>query len=177
LAVAIQVGYPAMSASGPNDQLPTGTVAGEHVQLDVDLFLKAFSTVLHVMAGRLPCAEGFTPGPQAVEGLSTVVMEDTPFNRGMYTAAGLFPDAAQRRSFGWRAVAVMGIAMEDKYLRYRNDTAGSMHIALATTVAMVRGSERTTKKDLRASFDIIFRRVLKTTEEWAAANPGMPQRH
>jgi len=47
--------------------------------------------------------------------------------------------------------------MDKKYCKYRNDTAGSMHIALATTVAMVRGNARTTKKDLRASFDILFR--------------------
>jgi len=66
----------------------------------------------------------------------------------------------------------MGIAMDKKYCKYRNDTAGSMHIALATTVAMVRGNARTTKKDLRASFDILFRHVLKTAEEWAAANPA-----
>ena len=166
-----------MSAIDPNDELLPGMLAGEYVQLDLDLFLKAFSTVLHVMAGKLPCAEGFTPGSKVVEGLPIVVVEDTPFNRGMHTAVGLFPDAAQRQSFVWRAVVVMGIAMDKKYSKYRNDTAGSMHIALATTIAMVRGSARTTKKDLRASFDILFRHVLKTAEEWAAANPGMLQRH
>ena len=177
MAAAIPVGYPAMSASGPNDQLPTGTVAGEYVQLDVDLFLKAFSTVLHVMAGKLPCAEDFTPGPRLVEGLPTVVVEDTPFNRGMYTAAGMFPDAAQRRSFGWRAVVVMGIAMDKKYRNYRNDTDATMHIALATTVAMVRGSKWTTRDELRASFDSTFRRAMKATSEWAAANPGLLKGH
>jgi hypothetical protein len=52
-----------------------------------------------------------------------------------------------------------------------------MHIALATTIAMVRGSERTTKKELRASFDALFRRVMKATREWVAANPGLLQRH
>ena len=166
-----------MSASVPNDQLPTGTVAGEYVQLDVDLFLKAFSTVLHVMAGKLPCAEGFTPGSQVVEELPIVVVEDTPFNRGMHTAVGLFPDAAQRQSFLWRAVVVMGIAMDKKYCKYRNDTAGSMHIALATTVAMVRGNARTTKKKLRASFDSTFWRAMKATSEWAAANPGLLKGH
>ncbi len=63
----------------------------------------------------------------------------------MYTGARLFPDTAQQLSFVWRAVVVLGIAMEEKYCDYRNDSAGSMHIALATTVAKVRGSERTTK--------------------------------
>jgi hypothetical protein len=166
-----------MSINDPNDELPPGMVAGEFVQLDLDLFLKAFSTVLHVMAGKLPCAEGFTPGPRIVEGLPTVVVEDTPFNRGMHTAAGLFPDAAQRRSFRWRAVVVMGIAMDKKYRNYRNDTAGTMNFALAATVAMVRGSDRTTKKELRASFDTMFRRVLRMSREWAAANPGVLQKH
>jgi hypothetical protein len=165
-----------MSANSPNE-LPPGMVAGEYVELDVDLFLKAFSTVLHVITGKLPCAEGFAPGPRVVEGLPTVVVQDTPFNRGMYTAAALFPDAAQRLSFSWRAIVVMGIAMDQKYCKYRNDTAGTMNFALAATVARVQGSERTTKKELRASFDTMFRRVLKITREWAAANPGLLQRH
>ena len=93
-----------MSANDPNDELPPGMVAGEFRQLDLDLFLKAFSTVLHVMAGKLPCAEGFTPGPRVVEGLPTFVMEDTPFNRGMHTAERLFPDANKNtnKADGWR---------------------------------------------------------------------------
>jgi hypothetical protein len=99
----------------------------------------------------LPCADGFTPGPQVVEGLPTVIVENTPFNRGLHTAAGLFADAASRQSFMWRAVVVMGIARDRKYRKYRNDDAGSMHIALTSTVAMVRGSERTAKRDLRGS--------------------------
>jgi hypothetical protein len=40
-----------MSVNNPNGELPPGMVAGEYVQLDLDLFLKAFSTMLHVMAG------------------------------------------------------------------------------------------------------------------------------
>ena len=166
-----------MSANHSNE-LPPGVGAGEYVELDVDLFLKAFSTVLHVMTGKLPCAEGFTPGLRVVvEGLPAVVLEDTPFNRGMFTAAHLFANAAQQVSFLWRAVVVISIAMDEQYRNYRNDTAGSMHIALATSVAMVRGSERTKKKELRASFDSMFRRVLRMSREWAAANPGPLQRH
>jgi hypothetical protein len=140
-----------MSANKPKDELPPGMVAGEYVQLDVEAFLKAYATLLHVMAGKLPCADGFTPGPQVVEGLPTVIVENTPFNRGLHTAAGLFADAASRQSFMWRAVVVMGIARDRKYRKYRNDDAGSMHIALTSTVAMVRGSERTAKRDLRGS--------------------------
>src|SRR6266404_5362834 len=148
-----------MSANKPKDELPPGMIAGEYVQIKVEAFLKAYATLLHVMAGTLPCADGFTPGPQVVEGLPTVIVEDTPFNRGLHTAARLFSDAADRQSFMWRAVVVMDIARDKKYRKYRNDDAGSMHIALSTTVAMVRGSERTTKKALRASFDIVFRHV------------------
>jgi hypothetical protein len=140
-----------MSANDPYDELPPGMIAGEYVQLDVDLFLKAYATLLHVIAGTLPCADGFTPSPQIVEGLPTIEVEDTPFNRGMHTAASLFPDAASRQSFMWRAFVVMDIARDKKYRKYRNDDAGSMHIALTSTVAMVRGSERTAKRDLRGS--------------------------
>jgi hypothetical protein len=82
-----------MSANDPNE-LPPGLGAGEYVELDVHLFVKAFSTMLHVMKGKLRCAEDFAPGLRVVvEGLPAVVLEDTPFNRGMYTAAALFPDA------------------------------------------------------------------------------------
>jgi len=59
----------------------------------------------------------------------------------------------------------MGIAMEEQYRSYRNDTAGSMHIALATTAAKVRGSERTTKDELRESFDEMFRSLLNAARQ------------
>src|SRR5437879_713935 len=100
-----------MSAKNPNAELPPDTVPGEYVELDVDLFLKAFSTVL--MTVKLPHADGFAPGlGVAIEGLPPVVLEDTPFNRGMDTAARLFAGADQRLSFAWRMVVVMAIAME-----------------------------------------------------------------
>jgi hypothetical protein len=151
-----------MSANHPIE-LP-GVVSGEYVELDVDLFLKAFSTIVLVMTGEMPCAEGFIPGPLAVvEGLPTLVVEDTPFTRGTHTAISLFPHVAQRLSFLWRAVVVMDIAMDKKYSSYRNDNDGTMHIALATAVATVRGSERTTEDELRASFDRMFRTLLETT--------------
>jgi DUF971 family protein len=138
------------------------------VELDVDLFLQALSTVLRVMAGELPCAEGFTLAPGSrvlVEGLPPIVLADTPFNRGMYTATLLFPDPAQRLSFVWRAVVVMGIAMDNEYRDYRNDNAGLMHIALATTLAKVRGGRRTSKSNLRASFDRMFRSLLNADRQ------------
>jgi hypothetical protein len=153
-----------MSAKNPNAELPSGTVAGEYVELDVDLFLKAFSTML--MTVKLPHAEGFAAGlGVAIEGLPPVVLEDTPSNRAMDTAARLFAGADQRLSFAWRMVVVMGIAMEEQYRSYRNDTVGLMHIALAITVAKVRGSERTTKDELRESFDKMFRNLLKISSD------------
>jgi hypothetical protein len=40
-----------MSANDPNE-LPPGLGAGEYVELDVDLFVKAFSTMLHAAGSR-----------------------------------------------------------------------------------------------------------------------------
>jgi uncharacterized membrane protein YgaE (UPF0421/DUF939 family) len=80
-------------------------------------------------------------------------------------STSLFAGADQRLSFAWRMVVVMAIAMEEQYRSYRNDTAGSMHIALAIAVAKVRGSERTTKDELRESFDKMFRSLLKTSSD------------
>jgi len=79
LAVAIQVGYP--SYERQRSQRPTAdrAVAGEYVQLDVDLFLKAFSTVLHVMAGTLPCAEASLRDLRLWKGCLSLSWEDTPF--------------------------------------------------------------------------------------------------
>jgi hypothetical protein len=72
---------------------------------------------------------------------------------------------------------VLGIARDKKYAKYRNDEALSMHLALRTTFCMVRGSQRTPKKELRARFDIMFRAALKETEAWAKDNPGYFRQH
>jgi len=161
-----------MSTDCPKDELPPGMIAGEYVQLEVGEFQKAYATMLHVVAGKLPTSEGFEPGPQTVPGLGTFEVEDTPYNRGMHTGASLFSDAAKRQSFHWRAVVVMGVAGDKKYRKYRKDETGTMHIALLTTVCMVRGSSRTPKKAY-----IIFRQVLKAAKDWAEDNPGHLQCH
>jgi hypothetical protein len=166
-----------MSAKKPNGELPPGLVSGEYVALEVGEFKNAYATMVHVMAGKLPVAEGFEPGPQTVPGLGTFEVEDTPFNRAMHTAADLFTDAAKRQSFHWRIVVVMPIAKDRKYRKFRNDDASLMHIALLTAVCQVRGSRRTTRKALRAPFDVAFRAALNAPKEWAAANPGILQRH
>jgi hypothetical protein len=41
-----ELGVPAMSANDSDDELLPGVVGGEYVQLHLDLFLKAFSTIL-----------------------------------------------------------------------------------------------------------------------------------
>jgi hypothetical protein len=38
------------------------------------------------------------------------MVEDTPINRAMHTAAGVLPDAAKRQSFLWRVAVVYGMA-------------------------------------------------------------------
>jgi hypothetical protein len=158
------------------DLIP-GLVTGEYVPLGVEEFNKAFANFLHVMAGLQPEDEGFEPGPQELPDGGTIMVEDTPFNRAMHTAAGLLPDLAKRQSFLWRVAIVLGIARDKKYAKYRNDDALSMHLALLTTICMVRGSQRTPKKALRANFDIMFRAVLKETEAWAKDNPGYFRQH
>jgi hypothetical protein len=96
------------------------------VPLEVAEFNTAFAKFLHVMAGLHPEDEGFEPGPQAMPGGGTVMVEDTPFNRAMHTAAGLLPEAPKRQSFLWRVAVVFGVAREKRYVKYRNDDANTM---------------------------------------------------
>jgi len=79
----------------------------EYVTLEVGEFKNAYATMLHVMAGKLPVAQGFEPGSRTLPGLGTLEVEDTLFNRAMHTAADLFTDAAKHQSFRWRVVVVM----------------------------------------------------------------------
>jgi hypothetical protein len=66
---------------------------------------------------------------------------------------------------------------DGKYTRYRNDDANTMHLALLTTLRMVRGSRRTPIKNMRVDFNTMFRVVLKQTETWTADYPGYFRRH
>jgi hypothetical protein len=166
-----------MSAKNPNGELPPDILSGEYVTLEVGEFRNAYATMLHVMAGKLPVAQGFEPSSRTLPGLGTLEVEDTLFNRAMHTAADLFTDAAKRQSFRWRVVVVMPIAEDRKYRKFRSDDTGSLHIALLTAVCQVRGSRRTTRKALLAPFDVVFRAALKAVEDWAAANPGLLKRH
>jgi hypothetical protein len=64
----------------------------------------------------------------------------------------------------YRLQALMPIALGPKYDKYRNDEAGTMHIALMTAIAYALCSPRMTPKVLRASFDKAFREILPKIE-------------
>jgi hypothetical protein len=59
-------------------------------------------------------------------------LQDNPFTRAAHEASKLFDDDAARTGFMFRLQALMPIAMGHKYNKYRNDEAGTMHIALMT---------------------------------------------
>ena len=100
----------------------------------------------------------------------TKPMRDTPSNRAWFATGKLFEDEARRMSFYWRAQHVMPITNDKRYAKYIDPAAGWMHMALMLAVAMVHGSDRTTKKALRAAFDAEFRRQLaKTVDSGEAA--------
>jgi hypothetical protein len=64
----------------------------------------------------------------------------------------------------FRLQALMPIAMGPKYDKYRNDEAGTMHIALLSAIAYAPCSPRMTPKVLRASLDKAFREILPQVE-------------
>jgi hypothetical protein len=91
-------------------------------------------------------------------------LQDNPFTRAAHEASKLFEDDAQRTGFMFRLQALMPIALGPKYDKYRNDGAGTMHIALMTAIAYTPCSPRMTPKVLRASFDKAFREILPKVE-------------
>jgi hypothetical protein len=91
-------------------------------------------------------------------------IQDTPLTRAAHAASKLFDDPAKRIGFMYRLQSVMPIAFDRKYDRYRNDAAGTMHLALWTAIAYAPCSPRMTKKVLRASFEETFREVLPKIE-------------
>jgi hypothetical protein len=90
-------------------------------------------------------------------------VQDTPLLRAWLTAGLHFTDEAKRMSFFYRQNKVMPLTKLPPYAEYVDKEAGSMHIALATAVASVRFSARTTPKALRAAFDAEFQRQLART--------------
>jgi hypothetical protein len=91
-------------------------------------------------------------------------LQDNPFTRAAHEASKLFEDDAERTGFMFRLQALMPIAMGPKYDKYRNDEAGTMHIALMTAMAYAPCSPRMTPKVLRASFDKAFQKILPQVE-------------
>jgi hypothetical protein len=91
-------------------------------------------------------------------------LQDNPFTRAAHEASRLFEDDAERTGFMFRLQALMPIAMAPKYDKYRDDEAGTMHIALVAAMASALCSPRMTPKVLRASFDKAFRVILPQVE-------------
>jgi hypothetical protein len=152
-----------MSASTPKHQ-PPGVLSGNYVPLDLEEFRNAYATLVHVDAGLLPCAPDFPKGIFDATTQRPQPFPDTPFNRAWYTAGKLFDDEAKRVSFYWRMNRVLPLTEDPKYKKYISAGGLGMHLALMTAVAMVPGSERTTPKALRATFDAMFRKVLAAVD-------------
>jgi hypothetical protein len=91
-------------------------------------------------------------------------LQDNPFTRAAHEASKLFEDNAERTGFMFRLQALLPIALGPKYDKYRNDEAGTMHIALMSAVAYAICGPRMTRKVLRASFDEAFRKILPQVE-------------
>jgi hypothetical protein len=91
-------------------------------------------------------------------------LQDNRFTRAAHEASKLFEDDAERTGFMFRLQALLPIAMGPKYDKYRNDEAGTMHIALMSAVAYALCGPRMTPKVLRASFDKAFREILPQVE-------------
>jgi hypothetical protein len=144
----------------PRDQFPSGVNQGEFVPLTMEEFRHAYATFLDVLDGRRTADPNFPTVVQDAKTGEARQLEDTPFNRAWITAGKEFADEARRLSFYWRVEHVMPIAVNEKYAKYRDRRAGSMHIALLSAVARVPVSYRTTKKPLRAAFDAQFHRHL-----------------
>lgn len=144
----------------PRNQFPPGVNDGDFVSLSMEEFRHAYATLITVSAGLHAPDPNFPTMIQDMKSGEAVRIEDTPFNRAWITAGREFADDARRSSFYWRVEHVVPIAYEEKYAKYVNRRAGSMHLALMSAIARVPGSYRTTKKTLRAALDIQFRRNL-----------------
>jgi hypothetical protein len=138
--------------------------AGYFAQIDLRAFHTGVATYMTALR------EGVAPDPTFPDTAWDLVtrkvtpIQDNPSTRATHAASKLFDDAAQRIGFMYRLQSVMPIAFDRKYDRYRNDEAGTMHLALWTTIAYAPCSPRMTKKVLRASFDKTFREVLPKIE-------------
>ena len=122
-------------------------------------FQKAYATVLHVLSGNLEFAPGVLQVSLGNEDQPRT-LADTLTNRAWYMGGLRFVDPAERASFYWRVGCVLPLVQDKKYRKYRGEEAFSLHIALLRAVCAVRGNSRTTKKALRAAFDVEFKSQL-----------------
>jgi len=149
----------------PEDREPPGVHRGEFVSLSMEEMRGAYVTFVNALRGDHPLDADF-PGVYVDANTGeTKPIQDTPSIRAWYATGKMFEDEAKRMSFYWRAEHVMPITKDRRYAKYMDPDAGWMHVALMSAVARVRGSDRTTKKALRAAFDAEFRRQLAKTVE------------
>lgn len=118
--------------------------------LPVDKFQWAYAAALHTMNGTL-----------RVDPKSFVEPKDGSSQaRAWFLAGLLFTDTDERASFHWRLGKVLPLLQDRKYRKYQVAESMTLHIALLRALCFVRGSERTTKRALRAAFDAEFKRQL-----------------
>jgi hypothetical protein len=149
-----------------------GVHRGEFVPLSLEEMRVAYETFLDALEGRHPQDPTFPPVYLDANTGETKPVQDTPSNRAWHATGKMFEDEAKRMSFYWRAEQVMPITIDKRYAKYMDREAGSMHVALMSAVAMVRGNFRTPKKTLRAAFDAEFRRQLAKTVDPGGAARG-----
>ena len=149
----------------PEDREPPGVHRGEFVSLSMEEMRGAYVTFVKALRGDHPLDADFPGVYVDANTEETKPIQDTPSIRAWYATGKMFEDEAKRMSFYWRAEHVMPITKDRRYAKYMDPNAGWMHVALMSAVARVRGSDRTTKKALRAAFDAEFRRQLAKTVE------------
>jgi hypothetical protein len=150
-----------MSIHLPHDHAPPGLDMGSFVALDAVEFRNGYATFLQGLSGTLPHDPDFPKEYQEALSCEMRPLADTPLMRATYAASKRFTDEAKRLSFMFRLQLVMPIAMgERKYAKYRNDEAGTMHLALMSAVAAMPFNVRHTRKALRTTLDAALRNIL-----------------
>ncbi len=147
---------------------------GEYVPLSVAKFRRAYALLVAGSNGEAPPEPDLTY--RDVTTGEAVPLDDTPFNRAWVAAGKLFEDEAKRESF-YRRVEMMTEVAEPKYLKYLGGDVGSMHGALALTIATVPFNVDTTKKTLKAAFDAEFERHLARIVDLSDSDTHGLRRH
>jgi hypothetical protein len=155
-----------MAVDKPKENHAPGVVSGDFVPLTIAEFQRAYSTAVHMLAGRLPPDPTFPTGAVSeVPGLPPKTLDDTPLNRAAYASGGTFSHPAKQASFFWRSRVVLAAAEDKKYRKYVDWEDGRINAALLSAICRVRGSMRTTKKALRTALAAEFERQLAASSE------------